>query len=173
MDWRTLAVVALLVVAGCAGSPLGGSEPGGGGDETTQATTQTVSEQPRVTVRDRESNEQLGNVTVEIADSRDERITGLSEHESLADDEGMLFVYPDEGEHTYVMRSMDFPIDIVYVDADGRITEIHHAPTESDNEDLTPYPGRGKYVLEVPYNWTVERGVEEGDIVVVEGVEGA
>ncbi|WP_245708146.1 DUF192 domain-containing protein [Halobacterium jilantaiense] len=110
---------------------------------------------------------------MEIADTPDEQYTGLSEHESLGADEGMLFVYPDEGRHTYVMRSMDFPIDIVYVDADGRITEIHHAPTEDDNEDLTPYPGRGKWVLEVPYNWTVERGVEEGDRVVVAGTEGS
>lgn len=189
MDWRTLAVVALLVVAGCVGSPIGTSEPGSGDDATattTQVTTTTeatttqatqttanASDEPRVVVRDRESGERLGTVTVEVADTPDERYTGLSEHESLGDDEGMLFVYPDEGEHTYVMRSMDFPIDIVYVDATGRITEIHHAPTEADNEDLTPYPGRGQYVLEVPYNWTVERGVEEGDIVVVENVEGA
>jgi|AntRauMinimDraft_4_1070384.scaffolds.fasta_scaffold00135_31 uncharacterized membrane protein (UPF0127 family) len=189
MNWRTLAVVALFVVAGCVGSPLGTSEPRAGGGSTatttTQATTtqttttqatqtpQNAAEQPRVTVRDRESNEKLGNVTVEVSDTRDERYTGLSEHESLGENEGMLFVYADEGEHTYVMRSMDFPIDIVYVDASGRITKIHHAPTEPDNEDLTPYPGRGKWVLEVPYNWTTERGVEEGDRVVVEGVEGA
>jgi hypothetical protein len=182
MDWRTLAVVALLVVAGCVGSPLSASEPGSGGDSTpteattTQATTQTTqnaTETPRVTVRDRESNEKLGNVTVAVADTPDERYTGLSDHESLGENEGMLFVYPDEGEHTYVMRSMDFPIDIVYVDANGRITKIHHAPTEADNENLTPYPGRGQYVLEVPYNWTTERGVEEGDRVIVEGVEGA
>ena len=177
MDWRTLAVVALLVVAGCVGSPLGTSEPGSGGDSTaatTQATTQTTqnqSEQPRVTVRDRESNEKLGTVTVEVADTPDERYTGLSEHESLGENEGMLFVYPNEGEHTYVMRSMDFPIDILFVDADGRITEIHHAPTEEDNEDLTPYPGRGQYVLEVPYNWTVEHDVEEDDRVIVEGMD--
>jgi len=28
------------------------------------------------------------------------------------------------------MRSMDFPIDIVFVGANGTITEIHHAPVE-------------------------------------------
>jgi uncharacterized membrane protein (UPF0127 family) len=191
MDWRTIAVVAVLLVAGCAGSPHSTSEPAAdSGPTTTEATTTTTtttqatttqttqttenaSEQPRVTVRDAETNGKLGNATVEVADNGSERYTGLSEHESLADDEGMLFVYDQPGEHTYVMRSMDFPIDIVYVDADGRITEIHHAPTESDNEDLTPYPGRGQYVLEVPYNWTIERGVEEGDRLVIEGVESA
>ena len=187
MDRRALAVVVLLVVAGCTGSPLGTSEQGGDSMATTQASTtqtatpatttttaaatRTESERPRVVVRDDESGGVLGAVTVEVSDTPDERYTGLSEHESLGANEGMLFVYPDEGEHTYVMRSMDFPIDIVYVDGDGRITTIHHAPTEANDDDLTPYPGRGQYVLEVPYNWTVERGVEEGDRVIVEGVE--
>jgi len=55
----------------------------------------------------------------------------------------MLFVYPQEGSHTYVMRSMDFPIDIVFVGANGTITEIHHAPVEEDNENLTGYTGPG------------------------------
>jgi len=176
MDQRSLAVVALLVVAGCTGSPMGASEPGSGGAATTATACSPTSQStetvpPRVTVCDRETSEALGTVAVEIADTPDARYTGLSEHESLGANEGMLFVYASEGRHTYVMRSMDFPIDIVYVDADGRITEIHHAPTEDDNEDLTPYPGRGKWVLEVPYNWTVERGVEVGDRVVVEDTE--
>jgi uncharacterized membrane protein (UPF0127 family) len=105
----------------------------------------------------------LGTVSVRVADDPQERYTGLSETESLGPNEGMLFVYAQEGTHTYVMRSMDFPIDIVFVDANGTITEIYHAPVEADNEDLTPYEGHGKWVLEVPYNWTVEHGVEVGD----------
>jgi hypothetical protein len=63
------------------------------------------------------------------------------------------------------MRRMAFPLDIVFVDANGTITRIHHAPTESDDEDLTRYRGTGKYVLEVPMNYTTERGIEEGDTV--------
>jgi uncharacterized membrane protein (UPF0127 family) len=104
-------------------------------------------------------------VDVEVADDPQERYTGLSETDSLGPNEGMLFVYPEEGHHTYVMRSMSFPIDIVYIGANGTVTEIHHAPVEEDNENLTGYSGRGKWVLEVPYNWTTEHGVEVGDRV--------
>jgi uncharacterized membrane protein (UPF0127 family) len=119
-----------------------------------------------VVVRD-ESGVTLGVVDVEIADDPQERYTGLSDTESLGPNEGMLFVYAEEGEHTYVMRDMDFPIDIVFVGADGRINEIYHAPVENDSDGLTPYTGRGKWVLEVPYNWTTEHGVEVGDRVSV------
>ncbi len=159
MSWRTLAVVCLLVVAGCAGLST---------DSTTSTPDATTADdRTRVYIED-ENGTELGSATVELAETQSERYTGLSEHESLGDDEGMLFVYDQEGHHTYVMRSMSFPIDIVYIGANGRITRIHHAPVEADNEDLTGYEGVGKWVLEVPYNWTTEHGVEVGDRVRIE-----
>ncbi|CQH47323.1 DUF192 family protein [Halobacterium hubeiense] len=159
MYGRTLAVVCLLVIAGCAGFPTGGTSTSGATTDTGNGTQVFV---------DDESGTELGNVTVEVADNWSDRRTGLSEHESLGPNEGMLFVYDSEGSHTYVMRSMSFPIDIVYIGANGRITSIHHAPVEEDNEDLTGYDGVGKWVLEVPYNWTTEHGVEVGDRVRIE-----
>mgnify|MGYP000047143883 CR=1 FL=1 len=159
MVGRTLAVVCLLVVAGCAGFPGGGASAPGTATEAGNAT--------QVFVADEDGTE-LGNVTVEVADTQSERYTGLSEHESLGPNEGMLFVYDSEASHAYVMRSMAFPIDIVYVGANGRITSIHHAPVEEDNEDLTRYRGVGRWVLEVPYDWTTEHGVEVGDRIRIE-----
>ncbi|WP_123537928.1 DUF192 domain-containing protein [Halosimplex salinum] len=111
--------------------------------------------------------EVLGSVTAAIADTGDLRYTGLSETESLPEDRGMLFVYDEVGDHTYVMRDMDFGLDIVYADDEGEITRIHHAPApgpDEDGEDQT-YPGRGQYVLEVNEGWTTERDVEEGDVL--------
>lgn len=172
---RTLAVVCVLVVAGCTGLPAGSSPgstttaPTQDPTATTTATTSvpTTLERPRVVVED-ETGEALGRVTAELAETADERYTGLSEHESLGPNEGMLFVYGDEAMRTYVMRSMSFPIDIVFVGADGRITQIHHAPVEADGEDLTKYKGVAQWVLEVPSNWTTEHDVEVGDRVRLE-----
>lgn len=110
--------------------------------------------------------EVVTKVDVRVADSYEKRYTGLSDTESLGADEGMLFVHDEEGEHAYVMREMAFPLDIVFVDANGTITRIHHAelPSESASEDdLTRYRGTGKYVLEVPYGYTNETGVDVGD----------
>ncbi|TKX85229.1 DUF192 domain-containing protein, partial [Halorubrum sp. SS5] len=66
---------------------------------------------------------------------------------------------------TYVMREMDFGIDIVYVDGDRKIVAIHNAPEPGPNEDGEEqrYPGSGQYVLEVPYEWTDRHGVSVGD----------
>jgi len=104
----------------------------------------------------------LGTVSVAIADNDSERITGLSDTDSLAWDEGMLFVFPETGEHAFVMREMSFPLDIVYVAPNGTVTRIHHAPVP-DGEYERRYPGTGKYVLEVNRGWTNETGVSVGD----------
>jgi uncharacterized membrane protein (UPF0127 family) len=111
----------------------------------------------------------LATVDVWVADTFQKRYTGLSDTSALADGQGMLFVHDQEAEHTYVMRDMAFPLDMVFVAADGTITTIHRAPVESDG-DLTRYSGRAKYVLEVPMGYTNETGVEVGDRVVIEGV---
>lgn len=126
-------------------------------------------DQVTVTVLDAETNATLCSVRAAVADTYAKKYTGLSKTESLPADRGMWFVYDQPGDHTYVMRGMSFGIDIVYVDADGTITEIHHAPEPAPGEDGSAqrYPGHGQYVLEVNYNWTVRHDVTEGDRVVV------
>jgi uncharacterized membrane protein (UPF0127 family) len=111
--------------------------------------------------------ERLGRVRAAVSDTPDLRCTGLSDVEELPDDWGMLFVYDSVGNHTYVMREMDFGLDIVYADDEGAITEVHHAPEPGPDEDgeSQRYPGRGQYVFEVNDGWTTERGVETGDVL--------
>ncbi|MFB6126677.1 MAG: DUF192 domain-containing protein [Halolamina sp.] len=154
MNTRAVAVSALVAVALVAGAAV---QIGVVGDETTTAT---------VTVVDGEGGDTLATVSVAVADTDAERYTGLSDTDSLDRNEGMLFVHPEEGRHTYVMRDMAFPLDIVFVAADGTVTMIHHAPVESD-DDLTEYRGRGKYVLEVPRGFANRTGLSVGDRVVV------
>lgn len=126
-----------------------------------------------VTVHDRASGTRLAAVDVRLADTFQKRYTGLSDTESLGPDEGMLFVHPAEGNHTYVMREMAFPLDIVFINASGNVTRIHHAPlaSETPEDDLVGYRGYGKYVLEVPMNYTTDRGIEEGDYIRIRDVD--
>jgi len=122
-----------------------------------------------VTVVDEDGTE-LATVDVEVADTPQERITGLSDHESLANGTGMLFVHGGEADRTYVMRRMDFPLDIVFVGADGEITAISHAraPREGEDGERLRHSGRAKYVLEVPRGYTNATGIAVGDRIEIE-----
>jgi uncharacterized membrane protein (UPF0127 family) len=119
-------------------------------------------EETTVTVQSTNGTE-LGSVDVQIADTRAKRQIGLSRTDSLDPDMGMLFVHDESGEKSYVMRNMSFGIDIIFIDSEGAITEIHAA--RPPPEDDPPYTGRGLYVLEVPRGWTAERGIEPGNTV--------
>ena len=117
-------------------------------------------EETTVSVYDRNGT-LLSTVEVRIADDRVQRYVGLSETDSLADDSGMLFVHGSEGTQSYVMRNMSFDLDIIFIDSDGKITTIHHAPADSEDS----FRGQGQYVLEVPRGWANATGVDTGDIV--------
>lgn len=141
-------------LAGDVGAGPDGSTDSSGGDLAT------------VVFRSPDGTE-LGRVDAMVADDPFERSTGLSDTEELAPDEGMVFVYPETAERTFVMRNMDFPLDIVFVAGNGTITEIAHAPVENDS-DLTGYTGRARWVVEVNRGWTTDNGVSLGDEVEVD-----
>lgn len=61
---------------------------------------------------------------VTVLERQGERERGLSGRESLAPTEGMLFVFPESGYHAFWMKDMQFPIDIIWVAADGTIVDI-------------------------------------------------
>jgi uncharacterized membrane protein (UPF0127 family) len=162
-------VLSALAVAGLAGCVFGQPSNPDSTDETAQDDSIHAGYET-TTVSVESDGEQLGSVTAAIADTGDLRYTGLSDTDSLPEDRGMLFVFDTADSRTFVMREMDFPIDIVYADVDGTITEIHHAPEPGPNEDGNEqeYPGFGQYVLEVTYEWTTDRGIEPGDRLVFE-----
>jgi uncharacterized membrane protein (UPF0127 family) len=105
----------------------------------------------------------LAAVDARVADDRSERYVGLSTTDALGPDEGMLFVFESEGSRAFVMRNMSFPLDIVFVGADHRITAIREAPVE--DPPYRRYRGRAKWVLEVDRGYTDRHGIAVGDRV--------
>ncbi len=183
--WYALSVTAVLAAAlvlgvGAGFVPLsddGGGTPGTPTDcgttdpATDRGAPSTPVEDARVTVVD-ENGTRLANVSAVVADTSDEHYTGLSDTESLADGEGMLFVFDEESTRHFVMRRMDFPLDMIFVGSDRTITVIHHAALrENQPPGAEPYSGQAKWVLEVPRGYTNETGVTAGDCIRIEYAE--
>ena len=119
-----------------------------------------------VTVVD-ENGTELATVDARIADTQQKRYVGLRRTDNLSDGDGMFFVHGSDGEKPYVMPpEMSFPLDIVFIAPDGTIREIRYADVPEGDTTLR-YPGRGKYVLEVPRGYTNRTGIGPGDRVIV------
>ena len=123
-----------------------------------------------VEIKDGPTNRTLGTVDVRLAESYEEKYTGLSDTPTLRNGTGMVFVYDQEAPRTYVMREMEYPLDIVFIGADKRINSIAQAPAPGPNQDGNEIirSGSAKWVLEVPRGWTAARNVTVGDRIVIE-----
>ena len=102
-------------------------------------------------------------VDVEIVDTEEKRIQGLSGREQLDVDTGMLFVFDTPDFHGIWMKDMNFNIDIVWVNAEYEIVHlVEDATPESYPKVFTP-PQKSLYVLELPAGFIKSSGIALGD----------
>ena len=91
---------------------------------------------------------------VEVARTEEQLTTGLSRRRSLKEGTGMLFIFDTEGAHAIWMKDMRFPLDIVWIDENGKVVHIAEdvSPDTYPQSFSSPTPAR--YVLEVPAGYT-------------------
>lgn len=104
-------------------------------------------------------------VRVVVADTAEERRQGLSDTTGLSADEGMLFVFPEEGHYSFWMKDMRYAIDIIWIASDGRIVGFWpDAAPDSYPRSFSPeHPAQ--YVLEVAAGYVREHELKIGDVV--------
>ena len=153
---RPGAVALLGLLAASCGS-AGGAE-GGGQDAASGEPGPVTLEGEQVPIR------VAGiEIMVEIADDETERARGLMFRESLPRDEGMLFVYESERPLGFWMRNTLIPLDVAYIDAQGRIVDIQ---TMEPRDETTRWSASdAQYALEMNAGWFEANGVRVGDLV--------
>lgn len=102
---------------------------------------------------------------VEIADDPDEQARGLMFRTGMAPDAGMLFIFPDPRPAAFWMKNTILPLDIVFIDATGRILNIAENTTPFSERAL-PSDGDALAVLEVNAGEAARRGFGPGVQVV-------
>ncbi|MGI0017371.1 MAG: DUF192 domain-containing protein [Nitrosotalea sp.] len=98
---------------------------------------------------------------VQIAETDAQRVRGLMFQNELADNQGMIFVFSQEQVVPIWMLNMQFPLDIIWFDADGNVIHIakNVPPCKSALETVTctvqnADGKKAKYVLEVTGGFT-------------------
>ena len=91
-----------------------------------------------------------------VAKNEEDRRKGLMGIEHLPSDEGMLFVWDDEGTREMWMKDTNIALDQIAINDDDEVTLVYTA--QPNDETLVPFPD-AKYILEVNAN----SGIVEGD----------
>lgn len=115
------------------------------------------------------------DVVLEIANTSSERKKGLMYRKSMAENHGMIFVFPEEDDRSFWMKNTHIPLDIIFIDANQTVINIEKAYPESDTreENLRRYESDrpAKYVVELNQNFTDRNGIETGDKIMFENFD--
>lgn len=103
----------------------------------------------------------MAGFNIELADDPKERSLGLMNRKSLPQSAGMLFAYEKPQAVSFWMRNTLIPLDMIFMDATGRVTHIHENAIPLDE---TGIPGGDdvQYVLEINGGLARRLGVEVG-----------
>ena len=108
-------------------------------------------------------------LTVELADTPEERAQGLSNRQPLPPNHGMLFIFDEAQVQTFWMKDMQFPLDFVWIHAGVVIQTHENVPLFTPSEDIQTIHASAPIdsVLEVPAGFIAEHHIEVGDPVTI------
>lgn len=101
-------------------------------------------------------------VTAELAITPREREKGLMYRESLAPDQGMLFVFEEEDLYSFWMKNTLIPLDIIWLNSHRQIVHIEKNVPPCPGDPCPSYTPRypALYVLELKAGQAEENGLK-------------
>jgi len=109
---------------------------------------------------------QIGNETldVELAETQQQLAKGLRFRETLAENAGMLFIFPKPQRLSFWMKDASIPLSIAFIQPDGKIVQIR----KMQPNDETPVPSLSdavSYALLVNQGWFERHGISAGTVI--------
>jgi len=108
---------------------------------------------------------------VQIADTEPRRVRGLMFQDQLPYDQGMIFVFDKPGLYSLWMLNMQFSLDMMWFDEDGKIVHIEKdvSPCQTPLEIATCQSiipeGQAVYVIEVTSGFIEQNNVTKDSIL--------
>jgi uncharacterized protein len=138
-----------------AGTPIPGAE----------ATLTAAPVLTRTTLTITNSRGEQVNMTVEVADTEASRELGLMFRSSMPPDEGMLFVFEGDTTSAFWMANTILPLSIAFIDASGKILDIHDMQPLDRNTTSASAPYH--YALETNQGFFRVHGIVAGNQVTI------
>jgi uncharacterized membrane protein (UPF0127 family) len=111
-------------------------------------------------------------IVLELALTDQEKATGLMFRDSLAADHGMLFVFDKDDILAFWMKNTLIPLDIVWLDAAGRVADVHPDAQPCHADPCPKYSNKlpARAVLLVNAGFAAAHGLKPGAAATFQGV---
>ena len=99
-------------------------------------------------------------IQAEVAQTPDQRSTGLMFRKSMGPNEGMLFAFDRPEPQCFWMKNTLLPLSIAFLADDGSIVNIEDMKPQSLDSHCSARPVR--FVLEMNQGWFAKRAIKPG-----------
>jgi uncharacterized membrane protein (UPF0127 family) len=99
-------------------------------------------------------------IIARVAQTKNDRIKGLTSYKQLPENHGMLFVFETLEKHCFWMKNTQIPLSIAFLRNDGTITKISDMQPYSLDKHCANQPVR--YALEMNQDWFKNNKVNVG-----------
>ena len=99
-------------------------------------------------------------ISAQVAQTPEQRQTGLMHRKEMPQGEGMLFVFEQPGQQCFWMKNTLLPLTAAFVADDGTIVNLEDMKPQTTDSHCSAKPVR--YVLEMNQGWFAKKGLKAG-----------
>ncbi len=110
---------------------------------------------PRVTL-----SAGMHQIDAQVAQTPEQRATGLMHRQQMPQHEGMLFVFERPSVQCFWMKNTLLPLSIAFVADDGTVVNLDEMKPQTLDSHCSSSPVR--YVLEMNRGWFAKKGIKPG-----------
>ena len=102
----------------------------------------------------------MHNIRAAVAQTPDQRQTGLMFRREMAQHEGMLFIFEQASRQCFWMKDTPLPLSIAFLADDGSVVNIADMKPQALDGHCSSQPVR--FALEMNQGWFAKRGIKPG-----------
>jgi len=99
-------------------------------------------------------------IQAEVAQTPEQRSTGLMFRTTMGTNEGMLFAFEEPGQQCFWMKNTLLPLSVAFVADDGSVVNIENMKPQTLDSHCSTKAVR--FVLEMNDGWFAKRGIKPG-----------
>ena len=119
-----------------------------------------AADEPQLTLPRVRLSAGLHQIDAQVAQTSEQRSTGLMFRKEMPQQEGMLFIFEQPSRQCFWMKNTLLPLTAAFVSDDGTIVNLEDMKPQALDSHCSLKPVR--YVLEMNQGWFAKKGIKAG-----------